>query len=515
MINGNFLFKDIFPILMDIFESQKFNGMIKKLRNLFSLATVMISTTVLAQNPDASVEDIIMDDVYAAGTQQTVNIKFKNSGTASFSGVTLNWSADGGQTVNSYALPGFPFSAGASFTLAHNVKVVFSNPGTYTDMKVWTSNPGGTTDVNPSNDTLVKAIFVNNGLTVTKRVMIEEFTTVPCGFCPDGAYTLENVLVSNPNAIGLGVHAGFGTDAMTIPEHSIIANAFTTGAPAAVFDRFRFNPSGNVATSARGDWNSRTNLRSQELAPVDLIINGTFDNVTRQAIVTVNANFVDYPLPGDLRLGLMVVEDSVIGSGSGYNQVNYYNNQSGHPYFQAGNPILNYPHRHVVRDVFPANNPWGEAGIIPNNPAPGSSYNQTYTFQINSAWDEEKISLVAFVAYYNTPTDERPIINAGEVKLNDIVTSLVEVERGIEKAKVYPNPASDLAFVEFKLAQNARVQVDVVDITGKTVRLEQASQYAAGNQLIKIPVSDLEAGIYFVRIQAGSKLITKKLSIVH
>lgn len=486
----------------------------KRLLLSCAFATALLFTSaVQAQNPDAMVEEVIMDDVYAAGSPETINIKFKNAGTTSFNGITINWSSDGGTTVNSYPLNGFPFAPNASFTIAHNTQITFSNPGTYTQLMVWTSNPGGMTDANTTNDTVVADIFVNNGTTVNRRVFIEEFTTAPCGFCPDGAYVLENILAGNPTAIGLGIHAGFGTDALTIPEHSTLATAFASGAPSAAIDRIRYNGESNVAVG-RSTWNSRVNLRRGIGSPLDFVINGSYNATTRMATVTVNANFVDFPLPGDIRIGMYVVEDNIDQAGQGYNQTNYYNTQSGHPYYQAGNPIVGYNHRHVVRDVFPAGNPWGDNSIIPSNPAANSSYSQTYNFSIPANWDENEIDIVAFVGYYGSSVNDREIINAGKAKLTSLVTSINEVKADLESLDVFPNPSNEISNLKFNLSQTSAVNVELRDLTGKLIFREDYASMSKGNQLIQINVSDLNSGIYFVNLRIGDQQVTKKISVL-
>lgn len=498
---------------MDIFVFLT-NSMMKKLLTAALITTVFMSATTLkAQNPDAAVEEIVMDDVYAAGSPETINVKFKNAGTTSFSGVTINWSSDGGATVNAYPLNGFPFGPNASFTLAHNVQITFANPGTNTEIMVWTSNPGGQTDANTSNDTLRKQIFVNNGTTVTRNVFIEEFTTAPCGFCPDGAYVLENVLAGNPTAIGLGIHAGFGTDAMTIPEHSTLASAFASGAPSAAIDRVRFSGESNVAIS-RNVWNSRVNLRRSVGAAVDFVINGSYDAASRTATVTVNANFVDFVLPGDIRLGMYVVEDNVDQTGQGYNQTNYYNTQGGHPYYQAGNPIVGYNHRHVVRDVFPSGNPWGDNNVIPTNPASNGSYSQTYNISIPTTWDVNEIDIVAFVGYYGTSVNDREILNAGKAKLTSLVTNISEVKADLESLNVFPNPSNNISNLKFNLSQSSSVNIELRDLTGKLILQEDYASMSKGNQLIQLNVADLKAGIYFVRLNINNQQITRKISVV-
>ncbi len=476
---------------------------------LLSSLAVFFSALLLAQSPDAAVISIPMDDVYAAGSPVDVKIEFKNVGTASFNGLTLNWSADGGATVHSYPLNGFSFGVGSQFTIIHSTKITFANPGAYTELKAWTSNPGGSVDVNTSNDTLVKNIFVNNGLTTTRRVLVEEFTTAPCGFCPDGAIVLENILFSNPNVIAVGIHAGFGTDAMTIPAHSALANAFTSGAPTATVDRIKFAGQSNVAIS-RSIWASQVNYRQGINTPVDININGTYNALNRTATVTVSADFVDFALPGDIRLGLYVVEDSVSQVGSGYNQTNYYHSGSygtNHPYYGAGNPIIGYTHRHVGRATYPANDPWGDTTVIPSAPQMGASYSKTYTIPISSNWDEDQIHFVAFATYHSSNTGEREIINAGEVKMNQMTTGLENVQQQLS-FDYFPNPAMNQLNVEIKNEWVGQTRLLLKDISGKLLLDEKL-----GNVLNVLDISQFESGLYFLELIYGNERSTKKVII--
>lgn len=487
------------------------NQILAMKKNYFlAFAFLFISTILSAQNPDAAVLEVPMDELYPTTGQHDVKIKFQNAGTTNFSGVTLNWSTDGGTTVNSFPLPGFTFRPNVPFTITHNIKVTFTNPGAYTDLKVWTSNPGGMTDANTANDTLTKQIFVNAGISAVKRVMVEEFTTAPCGFCPDGALVLNNILTSNPNVIGLGIHAGFGTDAMTIPAHSTLASAFANGAPTAAIDRIKFSNQSSVAVS-RSVWGSLVTLRQGLNTPLDVKIFGTYDSTTRTATVKVDADFVDYALPGDVRLGFYVVEDNVNTRGQGYNQTNYYHTGAygtGHPYYAAGNPIVGYNHRHVVRDVFPSNDPWGDATVIPTAPQKDSSYSKTFTVPISSNWDANEIYFVAFATYHSTNVNEREIINAGEVKMNQITTSNIAIEKELDFA-FYPNPAQDMLNLEINTWSTADLSRAVIrDLSGKILYNENIL-----SNVSQIDLSAYAKGIYFLSIENPKNAITKKLII--
>ena len=151
---------------------------------------------------------------------------------------------------------------------------------------------------------------------------------------------VEQVLAANPNVIGIGVHSCFGTDAMTNSSSSGLCSTLgNQSAPTAMIDRIIY-PGETSAAVGRSTWQARANARSLEGSPVGINMTGTYNAATRAVSVTVAANFVDYTLPGNLNMTLSLLEDSVTGTGSGYNQSNAYNNQAGHQYAGKGNPIV-------------------------------------------------------------------------------------------------------------------------------------------------------------------------------
>ena len=54
---------------------------------------------------------------------------------------------------------------------------------------------------------------------------------------------------------------------------------------------------------------------------------------------------------GNYFLTVLLVEDVVDQTGTGYDQRNAYNGAAGHPYYQKGDPVVGYEHTNVVRNV--------------------------------------------------------------------------------------------------------------------------------------------------------------------
>jgi hypothetical protein len=206
-----------------------------------------------------------------------------------------------------------------------------------------------------------------------RHVLLEEFSTAPCGFCPDGDLIAAQLVKDHPEVIWVTHHAGFGTDSMTAAGSVTIANAFTTFAPGACIDRgdypipvYTMQP--YIAVS-RQKWDSVLTVRLAETRLELISMQLAYNPLTRLLNANVVVTFPFTPAPGDLRLNIFLVEDSVVGYGKGYDQKNYFNGTPGHPYYKKGDSIYGYVHHRVVRSI--PLGAWGAAGL-PAAPEHGS-----------------------------------------------------------------------------------------------------------------------------------------------
>ena len=95
---------------------------------------------------------------------------------------------------------------------------------------------GSQTDGRACNDNITKRYQVVNGNSGSKHVLIEEFTGAWCGYCPDGALRLEQIIAATPNTIGVSVH---DNDQMAFTDN--IRTFFSvTSYPSGSVDRFHF-----------------------------------------------------------------------------------------------------------------------------------------------------------------------------------------------------------------------------------------------------------------------------------
>lgn len=86
-------------------------------------------------------------------------------------------------------------------------------------------------------------------------------------------------------------------------------------------------------------------------------------------------------------------------------------------------------------------------------------------------------------------------------------------DKFVSDLSVYPNPFTNDAWVSFEMLRSERVQINLIDVTGKTVMANDYGQMAAGEQEINISAGNLPAGMYFLNVQVGNEQITRKVSI--
>jgi pectinesterase len=85
------------------------------------------------------------------------------------------------------------------------------------------------------------------------------------------------------------------------------------------------------------------------------------------------------------------------------------------------------------------------------------------------------------------------------------------IEQPISYISVYPNPASDKLTINYQLKKSAVVNIYLIDLQGKQHIVLHKETNAMGIQTESMDISELPPGIYFLRLQAGNDVVTKKI----
>jgi hypothetical protein len=352
-----------------------------------------------------------------------------------------------------------------------------------------------------------------------KNILLEEMSTTLCSFCPYKSHDLMEYAKANPRAIAIIHHAGFGKDAMTSTAASDFAAAFSPNHfPSMTIDRIKFDSSGTYYTTKVGismmafPWEDTVTAHLSYVSPKAVVdIGHTYNNSNRTINGNVEVTFLSIPDSSDYRINLYIIEDSVVGDTGAYayDQKNNKTNDPNYPELFGKTLIQDYVHKNVVRAA-PLGS-WGKDGVIPAIPASGTQYNTPFSYQIPIKYDTirgrevdpSKIRLVAFVSTYHADTWKRQVLNSVMVNLG-AASALPEGELSSELF-LYPNPARDYAYLNFALERNENMQIELLDMTGKSLQFLHKGQLNAGQYSLLIKCGNLHEGTYMIRLNSDER----------
>ncbi|HRZ49653.1 MAG TPA: Omp28-related outer membrane protein, partial [Bacteroidales bacterium] len=415
---------------------------------------------------------------------------------------SLNYQVDNGP-VQTQNVTGLSTTTNQTYAFTHNINWTPSTTGNFT-IKVWAASPNGQTDADNTNDTLSKVVSIFDTI-VAKTVVIEQATGAWCQYCPDGSVVLAGILANNPGkTIGVAIHNG---DGMAFTDGNAVNSAYAQGYPNGYVDRVLFPDQAAVGMS-RSVWAAKTAERLNDIVPV--LVTGTATYGAGKVItIEMSAKFYS-GASGDFRVNAYIVEDSVTGTGSAYNQANYYNTVAGHPYYGAGNPIIGYKHRHVLRAML--GGPWGTSGVIPATVNKNDIFNKQYTYTVPSGINPNRLKVVFLVQKYNSDPNQRPILNAAEYHLG-FVDAIEEQQLNGDFAALYPNPAENVTNIEFMLVKSCNVRMEVLNLLGERVSSAELGTMPVGEHQHQVDVTSLPAGVYILRADFGGTSRTIKFTV--
>lgn len=217
-----------------------------------------------------------------------------------------------------------------------------------------------------------------------RTALLEEFTGIHCGYCPEGhaiAANLEATL--KDRFVTIGVHAGgyavpqSGEPDFRTEDGTAIDGAMeVTGYPAGTVNRRELN---GARSYGRGDWEGVVNEVLTLPSPVNVGVESSFDAGTNELTVHVVLYYTGTTDAGNDRLSVALKEDHIIGY-----QADYTNGTH-----------TNYDHMAVLRDHITET--WGEDV---GSPAAGETVERTYTYVVDEDWNIANCKVVAFLGEY-------------------------------------------------------------------------------------------------------------------
>jgi len=264
---------------------------------------------------------------------------------------------------------------------------------------------------------------------VVPNVLIEDYTGQYCGNCPRAAHMADSMQRKYAGrVIVTEVHVTSYFAAPRLPHFPLdfrvpdlvkqkntgvpntdVSDEITRlfdldnrGLPQGAVNRAPFADAGNDPVATFSLWPGVVASELARTPTVDLRLTALFDPVTRLLRMKVNTKYLA-AMPGrNLNLGLVIVEDSLVGA-----QKDYRLNRSQYP----EQTVEEYDHHNVMRAVLEGT--FGAPQI--SGPTAGQQLVRYLGYQMPAAsvWNDRKCSVIAYIA----DADTRQILQVVQAKL--------------------------------------------------------------------------------------------------
>ena len=245
-----------------------------------------------------------------------------------------------------------------------------------------------------------------------KKVLIEDYTGQKCGNCPPAAVTAESIMNQHPDSvIVMVVHAGgfavpsptgaptytadYRTSCGTSWDAATGFGISSAGNPNGMVNRKDY-PSSHIKSPA--NWGTEVNSL---IAPGTNSLNAKLDVTTQYDLssrllnVTVKSKFYK-AYSGDVKLNVVLLEDSVIGMQKDYSAV----------------PVDVNPYIFMNMNRGSLNGDWGD--VIKNAPLVNDTVTKKYSCNtVNATFNDKHLSVVVFAYDGNT----KEVIQTEKIKI--------------------------------------------------------------------------------------------------
>jgi len=335
---------------------------------------------------------------------------------------------------------------------------------------------------------------------VGKLVIGEEATGTWCGWCPRGAVAL-NWMDKDYEGYwqGIAVHNG---DPMTDTDYDNGLYPFHSGSyPSGVVDRTNNIDPGNF----KQDFLQRIIIEPNGIITNGAELNGNILKVSLTVDIQNNIN-------GNYKLACVLVEDSVTGNSTQYNQSNSYSGGSSLVDVDGTdwNTLPSSVHysqmmyRHVGRSIAPS---FSGESLNTTSFISGDTETICFEFILDPSWDQSQIHIVGMFIDNNDRVDNASsttittAINMGYTQC--AVTSTGIELNGPNRVNIYPNPVTDKIYISNLKEDNTLVKI--YDINGRLVLENKVSNKEYLN------VSKLSKGVYQIKFEGSDWNETRKL----
>lgn len=454
-------------------------------------------------NLNGAVTNIIGITSALAGQSVTPTVQVRNLGTTAINSFDIEFNYNG-TTINQ-SVTGVNIASLAFYSVALTDNITLAAGSNFATATI--SNVNGNSSDGDSNDD-TKSVEVNPVVPAAgKKVIAEEGTGTWCPWCVRGAVYMEALSTQYEGYfVGIAVH---NADPMTVDEYDAAMGGLISGYPSGLVDRGpEYDPSQFEVPF----------LERVQTAPKAWIENGaTWDSGTRELKVSATTDW-QMAANGNYKIALVLTEDGVTGTGSQWAQANAYAGggngpMGGYEDLPSPVPASQMVYDHVARLISPSFD--GLPNAFASMINAGDVFTHNWIFTLPADWDETNIHIVAMVI-----APDGTIDNASSSTIEEAVANGFVNGEGVNAISVlpapdsifqmYPNPATDAAYINVKVQNPTPLQIEIYSADGK---LMESKNYGnqVGAQILTIPMNTWAAGLYTIKLYANDTVYTKQL----
>lgn len=357
-------------------------------------------------------------------------------------------------------------------------------------------------------DASLNGSFSLNGLAgihPNKAVMVEEATGTWCTWCPRGDVFLDEMTKRfGSSFVGVAVH---NQDPMVLSAYDSGITSFPgfQGFPGVIYNRDRFLDPSEIAAPS---------ILDMFVAPtVGISIGGELDG-TGALTASIEVNFLE-DANVDYNVSIIITEDGITGTSSGYAQVNAYSGGAQGP--MGGYELLPSPvpasmmvYDHVGRGLIGGFS--GVPNVVSGDYLAGDIKSYRFDpYNVPADMNTDNVHVIGVI----TDASSGEIVNVKSVSFEDALASglSTSISETFDNtyADVYPNLVVDQTTIYMTLEETRTVKAFLVNSIGQTVTTQNYGQNY-GQVELQFDMTNVNAGLYYLHIQADDKLITKKLT---
>ncbi|MBI1191658.1 MAG: Omp28-related outer membrane protein [Bacteroidetes bacterium] len=434
---------------------------------------------------DASVTAINLTNPYELEGAKAISGTLVNLGGQTITNLTLNYRINTGDTV-SQNISGLSIAPLANYPFVHDVLWNSTASPASQSVTLWASNLNDSLDQAPANDQLTQSIYiVSPDQTTDRMVVFEHFTS--SNSSPSGSQNPAFVSAMQANsalATYLSYHVWwpFSTDpfyqAYSVGSQERVSYYNNVFAPWAWMDGQDAGGLSNVNStliSNRADYPALFELSG-----------GATINGSGELEATLNLTSLAPYWGSDVSVHLAVIEEYVPGPNPDPN----------------GNSESEF--RHVVRQMLP--DAFGTA-VTALGQGATQTITQIWTLPAAGLVNPEEIALVAFVQ-----DNASKAVLQGSFFRAEVVG--LEAPQITARFGLYPNPAAESSLLYLELDAPTSLRIELMDATGRVIRLLGDTDYSTGRHTLPIAVNDLSTGAYFVSLSNQEGRQFKQLQVI-